>query len=546
MNLARYSLTPTTPIQFIDARFDADNKIFSTSTLKGYAVYSAWPLKLLKKRELSNGTLSIVQLLHTTSLLFLVGGGRSPLYPPNKVIFWDDAQGKEIAELEFRERVRGLACRRGWLIVALRRRIVAFTFDSENGRPERWREWDTCDNPRGLIALASAPYSTLLVIPGLQTGHVHLIHLPPCWPTSQSSQTTSSNKRPIRAPTHNPKEIIIAHESALTTLTVPPSGRIFSTTSSKGTLIRIWDSHTGNLIRELRRGTDRAEIFGVAFKSDESEICVWSDKGTIHVFRLGNINEGGGNRQSALAPLSPFFKLHKYFESEWSYAHFRLPTPPTQIHLSNTTSVTAPKDELFEEERCVACWIEVPTPEPVTSTTVRGGGDNHSERSGSEVHSNRPQSQPPSSVEHQLIVVTYSGGWYRLALPSSSRPRSRSISTVGTSSSSSAAGTTTATRGTLRPSSSSVSPSVRELTDANRKTTTALESTSSKARNPIQSHKVESVRGSVVGSATSATTIRERGHKPKAWDSNEVSSSSEGGRRCTLVEFRKVGQWDDW
>lgn len=93
---------------------------------------------------------------------------------------------------------------------------------------------------------------------------------------------------------HNPKEIVIAHESALTTLTVPPSGRIFATTSSKGTLIRIWNSHTGNLARELRRGTDRAEIFGVAFKSDESEICVWSDKGTIHVFRLGNVNEGGG------------------------------------------------------------------------------------------------------------------------------------------------------------------------------------------------------------------------------------------------------------
>lgn len=94
-----------------------------------------------------------MQPLHTTSLLFFVGGGRSPLYPPNKVIFWDEAQGEEIAELEFRERVRGLACRRGWLVVALRRRAVAFKFDSENGRPERWKEWDTCDNPRGKKSL---------------------------------------------------------------------------------------------------------------------------------------------------------------------------------------------------------------------------------------------------------------------------------------------------------------------------------------------------------------------------------------------------------
>lgn len=84
--------------------------------------------------------------LHTSSLLFLVGGGRSPRYPPNKAILWDDALGREVAELEFRERVRGLACRRGWLAVALRRRIVVFRLGTEISR---YGEWDTCDNPRG-------------------------------------------------------------------------------------------------------------------------------------------------------------------------------------------------------------------------------------------------------------------------------------------------------------------------------------------------------------------------------------------------------------
>lgn len=84
--------------------------------------------------------------LHTSSIIFLVGGGRSPRYPPNKVVFWDDAKGREIAELEFRERVRGIACRRGWVAVALRRRVVVFKFDTTI---ERVDEWDTYDNPRG-------------------------------------------------------------------------------------------------------------------------------------------------------------------------------------------------------------------------------------------------------------------------------------------------------------------------------------------------------------------------------------------------------------
>lgn len=109
-----------------------------------------------KNLEFSNGTLAIVLPMHTSSLLFLVGGGAEPLYSPNKVVVWDDALGREVAELEFRERVRGIACRRGWLIVALRRRAVAF----EVGETiKRVQEWDTCDNQRG----ACSSYSHQLV-----------------------------------------------------------------------------------------------------------------------------------------------------------------------------------------------------------------------------------------------------------------------------------------------------------------------------------------------------------------------------------------------
>lgn len=84
--------------------------------------------------------------MHASSLLFLVGGGRAPLYPANKVILWDAAAQREVAELEFRERVRGLATRRGWLIVALKRRVVAFEVGD---RVVRRGEWETVENERG-------------------------------------------------------------------------------------------------------------------------------------------------------------------------------------------------------------------------------------------------------------------------------------------------------------------------------------------------------------------------------------------------------------
>lgn len=325
MNLARHSISATKPIQIFDARFDPECKIFTASTPAGFAVYDTWPLKLIRKRgtpilstpkvnssthlrcyaliELVGGTLSAVLPLHTTNILFLLGGGRSPLYPPNKVIIWDDALGKEVAELEFRERVRGLACRRGWLAVSLRRRVCVF----EVGETvKRYGEWDTCDNPGGvlprspvmscdifklmigLLAMATAPHSTLLAIAGRQTGHVQLIHLPPCaHPKPRGPPGSSPPKRPPPPSSKHPVSIIVAHKTALTTLSLPPSGRLLATTSSRGTLIRIWDTHSGKLVKELRRGADKAEIYGVAFRPDEQDLCVWSDKGTVHIFSLG-------------------------------------------------------------------------------------------------------------------------------------------------------------------------------------------------------------------------------------------------------------------
>lgn len=158
------------------------------------------------------------------------------------------------------------------------------------------------------MCLATAPNSTLLAMPGRQPGHVQLVHLPPCPapspPPVQPPPTPYDPPAPIpapRAPPVNtsqhrgraPVPFIAAHKSPLATLSVPASGRLFATTSDSGTLIRIWDTHSGELLRELRRGTDKAEIYGVAFRPDETEVCVWSDKGTVHVFKIIGGTEGG-------------------------------------------------------------------------------------------------------------------------------------------------------------------------------------------------------------------------------------------------------------
>lgn len=137
----------------------------------------------------------------------------------------------------------------------------------------------------GLAALATEEGSTLLAFPGLQSGQVQLVRLPPLDSTVPS---------PPPLPSHDPAvapfpsiTIILAHTTPLSALSTNSAGSILATASTKGTLVRIWEMERSyRCVRELRRGLDEAKIFGVSCSVDGRKIAVTSDKGTVHIWDL--------------------------------------------------------------------------------------------------------------------------------------------------------------------------------------------------------------------------------------------------------------------
>lgn len=316
MNLQK---TQTNELLFVG--FNQDHGCFACGTDTGFRIYNCDPFKETFRRDFSNGGIGYVEMLFRCNILALVGGGRNPRYPPNKVMIWDDHQNRCIGELSFRSEVKAVKLRRDRVVVVLEHKIYVYNFADL----KLVDHIETIANPKGLCALCPYSSNTVLVCPGLQKGHVRV-------ELYDSKKTT----------------LIPAHESSLGCFALNFDGSRLATCSEKGTLVRVFDTASGDLVQELRRGADRAEIYSICFNYNSRWLALSSDKGTVHVFALKKDQkraeqdakaeadkkeeEAGKKKANPKSSLS-FMRgvLPKYFSSEWSFAQFRVPDVRTIV-----------------------------------------------------------------------------------------------------------------------------------------------------------------------------------------------------------------------
>jgi WD40 repeat protein len=292
--------------------YNQDFSCLASGTANGFRIFNCDPFKETFKRDFSGG-IGMIEMLFRCNILAIVGGGSEPAFPKNKVILWDDNQSTPIGELSFKSEVKAVKLRRDKIIVVLEKHVYVYNFE----KLERIKKFDTISNNKGLIAVSPID-QCVIAFPHTNKGVVNV-------------QLMDSEKQ----------HLITAHDGNINCLALNPDGSKLATASEKGTLIRIFDTYTGQKIQEVRRGADRAAIYSIAWSPDSSFFCTSSDKGTIHIFahkkiideevpepspeknKTTAISQASANRKSKIS----FFG--GYFGSEWSFAWFRGPECPS-------------------------------------------------------------------------------------------------------------------------------------------------------------------------------------------------------------------------
>ncbi|KAH9869808.1 hypothetical protein IAQ61_007021 [Plenodomus lingam] len=286
----------------LSASFNAQSTCFSVALESGFRVYSSQTCEQKTARKFGGG-IGCAEMLSTTSYIALVGGGKQPKFPQNKVQIWNDATERVTTAVEFKTPVQRVRISQTHLIVVLLNKVSIYKMKIPL---EKQADYETVNNPFGLCELGK----DIVAFPGRTVGQVKLFDLK----TSNVS-------------------IIPAHETPLRALAISKQGDLIATASEQGTLIRLWSFPSCTKLAELRRGVDPAAIFSLAFSPNGRTLAVTSDKSTLHVFDLTAAIAGAASNTDP--------KQHK-----WGMLS-KIPLLPR--HFSDTYSTASTKFEMGEE-----------------------------------------------------------------------------------------------------------------------------------------------------------------------------------------------------
>ncbi|KAF9353353.1 autophagy protein [Mortierella sp. AD094] len=338
--------------------FNQDFSCISVGTIHGFRIYNCDPFG--KCYSKSDSSIGIVEMLFCTSLVAIVGAGDQPVSSPRRLQIINTKRQSTICELTFPTSILSVKLNRKRLIVVLEDQI--YVYDISNMKLLHTIE--TSPNPNAICALSPSSENCYLAYPS---------------PTPSPTSPFSNNGRDdshgpsgdvliFNALTLQVVNIVQAHKTSVSNISINYDGTMLATASDRGTVVRIWSIPNAQRLYQFRRGSQSARIHSLSFNMTSTLLCVSSDTDTVHIFKLGgsspsNSQRNGGlldgslDMKSGMASVLRRQSMHfgrnlagsvgsylpgaitEIFEPSRDFAYLKLPSPGVQsvIALSNTT-----------------------------------------------------------------------------------------------------------------------------------------------------------------------------------------------------------------
>ncbi|KAG1451009.1 hypothetical protein G6F56_008198 [Rhizopus delemar] len=224
-------------------------------------------------------------MLFCTSLVALVGAGETPAFSPRQLQIINTKRQTTICELSFPSAILAVKMNRRRLIVVLEEQI--YLYDISNMKLLHTIE--TNPNPNAICALSPSSENCFIAYPARSATS-------PFSPNNGSSNTlyVSGDVELFDALGPQTTNIVQAHKSPVSCLSMNSEGTLLATASEKGTVIRIFSTLDATKVYQFRRGTYPAKIYSMSFNVVSSLLCVSSDTETVHIFKLSSNGNSPG------------------------------------------------------------------------------------------------------------------------------------------------------------------------------------------------------------------------------------------------------------
>ncbi|KAL0230300.1 hypothetical protein PCE1_003861 [Barthelona sp. PCE] len=242
-------------------RFNQDHSLLVGCTNAQVIIFQVFPLQKLISLDYKN--VIFAELVYNSSLLVLVTGDSNNAESTHHIILYHIRNKTVLHKFSLDNEVKDIRANTTHLLVYSESQLIIFPFRSL---------------PHGEIIVPIDPDS-----------NPNLIHLSPNSTNNfvsyqkencQLGELSLLNIGSRHTDTFKP------HKNELMMSVFSHDGNRIATASEQGTLVRIFDSKSHDLLHTFRRGLSNSTIYGLSFSPDGSKVAAISESGKIHIFEL--------------------------------------------------------------------------------------------------------------------------------------------------------------------------------------------------------------------------------------------------------------------